>query len=82
MGIDEARTAIWRHGAPELPKIEVPARFLRGERLLPDKIEWADKLGDYFSNYSFEAASGVGHFVHFEKPEEANREIIGFFSDR
>ena len=46
------------------------------------KIEWADLLGDYFSDYSFEAASGAGHFVHYENPQAANREIIGFFSER
>ena len=44
------------------------------------KIAWADRLGEYFSNYSFAAAEGAGHFVHYEKPEAANREIAGFFS--
>jgi pimeloyl-ACP methyl ester carboxylesterase len=42
--------------------------------------EWADRLGGYFSDYSFEAAKQAGHFVHYEKPEEANREIVSFFS--
>ena len=82
VGIDEARTEIWRYGPPELPKIEVPTRFLWGEEDPLVKIEWADRLGDYFSDYSFEAALGAGHFVHYEKPEAANREIIGFFSER
>ena len=44
------------------------------------KIEWADRLGEYFSDYSFSAAEGAGHFVHYERPEAANREIVGFFS--
>lgn len=82
VGIDEARTEIWRHGAPELPKTEVPTRFLWGEEDALVKIEWANRLGDYFSDYSFKAASGAGHFVHYEKPEVANREISGFFSER
>ncbi len=82
VGIDEARTAIWRHGASELPKVEVPARFLWGEEDPLVKIEWADRLSDYFSNYSFQAAPGAGHFVHYEKPATANREILGFFSER
>ena len=80
VGIDEARTEIWRHGAPELPKIEVPARFFWGEDDRLIKAEWADRLGDYFSDYSFKAAPGAGHFVHYETPEAANREIAGFFS--
>ncbi len=65
-----------------MPKIEVPTRFLWGEDDPLVKIEWADRIGDYFSDYSFEAAPGAGHFVHYEKPEAANREIIDFFSER
>ena len=38
-----------------------------------DKIAWADRLGEYFSDYSFSAAEGAGHFVHYERPEAANR---------
>ena len=80
VGIDEARTELWRHGAPKLPKIGVPARFFWGEEDPLVKIEWADRLGEYFSDYSFSAAEGAGHFVHYERPEAANREIVGFFS--
>ncbi len=70
---------MWRHGAPKLPKIEVPARFFWGKADPLVKIAWADRLGDYFSEYSFAAAEGAGHFVHYEKPEAANREIVEFF---
>src|SRR3712207_3004186 len=56
VGIDEARTELWRHGAPKLPKIGVPARFFWGEEDPLVKIEWADRLGEYFSDYSFFAA--------------------------
>ena len=82
LGIDEARTTIWRHGAPELPKIDVPTRYLWGEEDPLVKIEWAERLGEYFSGYSFSAAPGAGHFVHCEIPEAANCEIIAFFSER
>ena len=82
VGIDEARTAIWRHGAPLLPKIEVTTRFFWGEYDPLVKIEWADRPGDYFSDYPLEIAREAGHLVHYEKPEAANREIIGFFSGR
>jgi pimeloyl-ACP methyl ester carboxylesterase len=43
------------------------------------KVEWADRLGDYFANYNFTPAEKAGHFVHYERPELANREIAGFF---
>lgn len=63
---------------PAQPKIDVPCRFLWGKRdpLVP--IEWADKLGDYFSNYSIDFAD-AGHFVAFEKPDQSAREIKSFF---
>ncbi len=82
VGIDEARTEIWCRGAPDLPKIEVPTRFYWGEQDSLIKIEWADRLGDYFSDYSFERAPEAGHFVHYERPEAANREISAFFSEK
>ena len=43
------------------------------------KVRWADKLGDYFSDYEFDPAPQAGHFVHYERPDLANREIAGFF---
>lgn len=82
VGIDEARTEVMRHGPPELPRIGVPARFFWGEEDPLIRIGWADRLGDYFSDYTFAAAPGAGHFVHYETPGAANREISDFFSGR
>jgi len=76
---NEPRIRLVRDGPPELPKIEAPARFLWGESDPILKARWADRLGDYFAHYSFETARGAGHYVHYEKPELANREISAFF---
>ena len=76
---NESRLRLIHDGAPEMPKIEVPARVLWGESDPILKVRWADRLGDYFANYSFEVARGAGHYVHYEKPELANREISTFF---
>ena len=76
---NESRIGLIRDGAPELPKIETPTRVLWGESDSVLRIEWADRLGDYFSNLNFSPAEGAGHFVHYEKPEVANREISDFF---
>ena len=76
---NESRIRLVRDGPPELPKIEAPARILWGESDPILKARWADRLGDYFANYSFETAPGAGHFVHYERPELANREISTFF---
>ncbi|MGH3087747.1 MAG: alpha/beta fold hydrolase [Rubrobacteraceae bacterium] len=80
VGINEARTKMWRHGAPEMARIEVPTRFFWGAKDPLIKIEWADRLGEYFSDFSLEPAPEAGHFVHYETPEAANREISDFFS--
>jgi pimeloyl-ACP methyl ester carboxylesterase len=57
----------------------VPTRFFWGEENPLVKITWADRLGEYFSEYSFSSAAGAGHFVHYERPEAANCEIAEFF---
>ena len=77
---NEARIGFVRDGPPELPKITVPSRFLWGESDPIVRARWADRLGDYFADYSFETAPGAGHFVHYERPELANREVSAFFS--
>ena len=46
------------------------------------KVEWADRLGDYFADLDFSPMREAGHFAHFERPDLANREILEFFSDR
>ncbi len=76
-----ARMAAMRGETPDLPKIEVSAYFLWGEEDPVLKIEWSDRLGDYFSDYAVEPARNAGHFVHYERPELANREISRFFTE-
>lgn len=76
---NEGRIKQLRHGAPELPKVETPTRVLWGESDSVLKVEWADRLGDYFANVDFSPAQGAGHFVHYERPELANEEISSFF---
>ncbi len=76
---NEGRIKQIRHGAPELPKVETPTRVLWGESDSVLKVEWADRLGDYFANLDFSPTQGAGHFVHYERPELANEEISGFF---
>jgi pimeloyl-ACP methyl ester carboxylesterase len=74
-----SRIELIRNGPPEQPKIEVPTRALWGVSDSVLKVEWADRLGDYFANYRFSSAPEAGHFVHYESPELANEEIVEFF---
>ena len=76
---NEGRIQQIRHGPAEFPKIETPTRVLWGVSDSVLKVEWADRLGDYFANLDFSPAEEAGHFVHYERPELANEEISSFF---
>jgi pimeloyl-ACP methyl ester carboxylesterase len=78
---NEARIELIRNGPPELPKIETPTRVLWGESDSVLRVEWVDRLGDYFADYTFAPAREAGHFVHYERPDLANREILEFFQE-
>jgi pimeloyl-ACP methyl ester carboxylesterase len=63
---------------PRKPKIAVKTRFLWGRRDPLVRPEWSDRLGDYFADYTIDFID-AGHFVHFERPDVAAREIRAFF---
>jgi epoxide hydrolase 4 len=44
------------------------------------KSEWADRLGEFFSHLVVSTVPEAGHFVHYEKPDLACREIRAFFT--
>ena len=78
LGYYRARAAQRRAagGAIETPKIAAPARILWGARDPVIRVEWADRLGDYFADMApLEVLDDVGHFVPFEAPEAALRAI-------
>ncbi len=79
IGINAIRLELIRKGPPTLPRVEIPARFFGGVHDPVIKIEWADRLGDYFENYTIRRADGAGHFVQYEQAEPANQEILHFF---
>jgi pimeloyl-ACP methyl ester carboxylesterase len=80
IGTNRSRLDLVRSGPPELPKIDLPTRVRWGESDPILKVEWADRLGDYFTDLDFSPLREAGHFAHFEQPDLANREILEFFS--
>jgi pimeloyl-ACP methyl ester carboxylesterase len=74
-----ARLELMRHGAPKLPLIEVPTRVRWGASDPILKIEWADRLGEYFADCDFAPVEAAGHFVAYERPDVAVAEITDFF---
>ncbi len=77
---NSARLALIRHGPPKLEPIKVPVRVRWGASDKVLKVEWADQLGEYFSDCDFAPVEDAGHFVAYERPEYAVREISDFFS--
>jgi pimeloyl-ACP methyl ester carboxylesterase len=76
---NESRLDLIRNGPPDLPKVETPTRIRWGEDDSVLKVEWAERLGDYFADLDFAPMREAGHFAHYERPDLANREISGFF---
>ena len=82
LGNRVGRRAVWRGQVPDLPPIQVPTRVLWGERDPVLKVEWMDRLSETFADLRASVADGVGHFVHYEAPDRAAREIASFFHSR
>lgn len=78
----QQRLDLVRHGAPDLPKISVPSRFLWGAHDPVLLSQWTDNLPAYFEDPQIEIANNAGHFVHFEASTRANSAITEFFSAR
>jgi pimeloyl-ACP methyl ester carboxylesterase len=79
LGNRAARWAVWEGRVPSLPPIQIPTRVYWGARDPVLKAGWMDRLPETFTNLRASVAEGVGHFVHYEAPERAAREIAEFF---
>lgn len=64
-------------GPPE--KIATRTRVVWGRHDPVLKSEWSDCLSETFSNYTLTFAENSAHFVHYEEPDLAAREIAAFF---
>ena len=62
--------------------IDIPTCVRWGEHEPFMLIDYTDRLGEFFSDLDFAPAPNAGHFVHFEQPDYAVREILGFFAKR
>jgi pimeloyl-ACP methyl ester carboxylesterase len=76
-----ARLAMMAETAPLPPKITVPARVVWGRHDPVLRSDWADVLPKAFEDVSVDFAEECGHFVHYEDPDLAAREIDAFFSE-
>lgn len=79
VGVNSMRMKLMTEGAPELPPIPHKTCVLWGEHDPVIRIEWSDRLDEYFADLEFECATEAGHFVHFEQAELANARMLEFF---
>lgn len=82
ISVHQARLAMIRGEVPASQRapIALPTRVLWGESDPVLKSEWTDRLGEFFSDLVVSTVPEAGHFVHYEKPDLACREIRAFFA--
>lgn len=74
------RIAMIRGESKPIPAIDTPTCVRWGENEPFMKVEYADRLGEYFTNLDFKSVPNAGHFVHYQQPEYINRTIKTFFN--
>lgn len=67
-------------GGEQPTPIHLPTRVRWTECDKSLKIEWTDRLGDFFTDLDFKPFADAGHFPHHEQPDRAAHEIAEFFS--
>ena len=77
---NRARLAVMAGETPHRAPIATPARVLWGERDPVLKVEWMDRLPEFFTDLEASAAPDAGHFVHMEQPALAAQAILDFFA--
>jgi pimeloyl-ACP methyl ester carboxylesterase len=80
LSVAAARAAVIREEAPAMAKIDLPTRIMWGRHDPVLKVEWVDRLPDYFAAPKITIAENAGHFVHYETPEPACAAIAEFFA--
>src|SRR5215475_10344118 len=74
------RLAVMAGTAPKPPKIRQPARVFWGRHDPVLKSDWIDVVADYFEDVEADIAEDAGHFVHYEIPDKAAKEVDRFFT--
>lgn len=77
--VHAARMAMVDGTAPVPAPIATPTRVVWGARDPVLKVEWTDRLPEFFSDLELEIEPGAGHFVHWEMPDRAAERIAAFF---
>jgi pimeloyl-ACP methyl ester carboxylesterase len=74
-----SRLAMMRGELPPPPPVTVPSCIRWGALDPVLKVEWMDRIGEFFTDADAQPLHGLGHFPHREDPDRAAAEIAGFF---
>ncbi len=77
--VHDARMAMVEGRAKPPPPITVPTRVLWGAHDPVLKVEWMDRLPEFFTDLEAGVEPDAGHFVHWERPDRAAAAIAAFF---
>jgi pimeloyl-ACP methyl ester carboxylesterase len=80
VGVSRFRRRMMQEGALPIGRIACPTYLLWGAHDPVLRFEFADRLGEYFSDHTLEKAENAGHFVHFEDPALANARLRAFLT--
>ena len=80
LSVAETRLAIARGELPVQAPIDLPTGVLWGRHDPVLKVEWADRIVEFFPQAYVEICETAGHFVHYEEPGEAARAVHRLFS--
>ncbi|MCA8930016.1 MAG: alpha/beta hydrolase [Alphaproteobacteria bacterium] len=79
LSVAATRLAIARGELPPQPPIDLPTGVLWG-RLDPVlRVEWADRMPEFFPRVEMAVCESAGHFVHYEAPQEAAAAVGALF---
>ena len=79
LSVAETRLAIARgEAAPQAP-IDLPCGVLWGRHDPVLKMEWADRMPEFFPQVQVEVCEDAGHFVQYEAPDQAASAIQRLF---
>jgi esterase len=66
--------------APEGPPYKGPSLFLKGENSAYIQTKHQPIIGQLFPSSELRIIAGVGHWLHAEKPDEFNANVVEFIN--
>jgi epoxide hydrolase 4 len=81
LSVAKTRLAIARGDLPPQPPINLPTGVLWGRHDPVIRVEWSDRMPEFFPQAKVEVCENAGHFVQYEAPEEAASAVRGLFGN-